>query len=159
METSEVLLRGEVMSVSSETSETSETRGLHEPKSSVSPLLSAEGKDFLAGRIDARKYVEMARRDAAIQAQREFDVDVTRRSYRRTSSPILFLAALAYATFGIVSLVWDHVTVGIFAVITAAILGPVGGFFYSHYRQESVESGLHSLRRVLSHEHTHRPSG
>lgn len=141
------------MSVASATDEAGEVR---EPRSSVSPLLSAEGKDFLAGKIDAREYVEMARHDAAIQAQREFDEDISLRSYRQTSSPILFLAALVYAIFGVVSFALGQVTVGIVAVVTAAILGPVGGLFHSRYRHEPV---VHSLRHLLSHEHIHGSHG
>jgi hypothetical protein len=147
------------MPVSSGTAETDAPGEVHSPKSSVSPLLSEEGKDFLAGRINAKQYVEKARRDAAIQARREFDVNVARRSYRRTTSPILFLAALVYAIFGITYLALGHLAVGIGAVITAAILGSVSGWFHGHYRQESAEPATHTIRRVLSHDHAHKSSG
>jgi hypothetical protein len=121
---------------------------ISEELNSVTPLLSPDGRDFLDGRINAQEYIEIARRDAAIQAQREFQVDVKPKSLRDSSSPIFVVAAFAYILYG-VSLIFSHnLAIGLLAIATAAILAPIGAGFRAPIRSLLQLFFLNGRRRV-----------
>lgn len=118
-------------------SHASQSRHTEDDMNNEAPLLSEDGRDFLAGKINADKYVGMARDVAAARARRDLYYQMRERRHTRKSVALigLFLVAISYTALGVVTLVSSPKGLGLTlaAFVTAGLTG-LAAFAYRLYR-------------------------
>lgn len=88
------------------------------------PLLSEQGKDFLAGRIDADEYIKDGRRRAENVAVREVNEHVRFRSTRRFRTWLSAVGFVLYGSLAVQSFVQSKdITTAVLALITSLFMG------------------------------------
>lgn len=106
------------------------------------PLLSEEGKEFLAGNIDAEEYIRDGRRRVQDLAVRQVDQHVRFRSSRRFRTLLLVLGFIAYAFLAVQSLVQAKDTAtAVLAAATSIVMGAAAVVMFSHLRLMRRKSG------------------
>jgi hypothetical protein len=119
---------------------------------SEAPLLSDDGRNFLAGKIGADEYVGMARDVAAAQARKDFNYRLRERRIhmRKTGLVGLLAVTIAYVILGLVTLLsaGKGIALPIAAFITGGFTGLVA-LSYGRHRQHGLIIGLlnHLLER------------
>lgn len=100
------------MTISSERAERAKAPGQAKDEA---PLLSTEGREFLAGKVDADKYLDRVRAHAAEEAERDLSRAIDRgRGLRRRIALIgLSIATGSYAALGLGTLLFSHDNIGI----------------------------------------------
>jgi len=100
------------------------------------PLLSKEGKDFLAGKIDAEQYIRVGRRRVQDLAMRQVDEHVHFRSSRPFRILLFAVGFIAYGFLGGQSLIrGEDTTTGVLAATTSVVMGVVAVVMFAHLRQ------------------------
>jgi hypothetical protein len=118
--------KGEVfMSITQHDSERSDTN-------QETPLLSEEGKDFLAGRIDAEEYIRDGRRRVEDLAVRQVDEHVHYRSSRNFRTLLFAFGFIAYGFLAGQSLIkGQDTTTAVLAGTTAIVMGVISGVMFA----------------------------
>ena len=112
------------------------------------PLLSEEGKDFLAGKIDAEEYIRDGRRRVQDLAVRQVDEHVHFRSSRRFRTVLFALGFIAYGFLAVQSLIQEKdTTTGLLAATTSVVMGVAAVVMFAHLRQGRSHLCSHLLLR------------
>jgi hypothetical protein len=112
------------------------------------PLLSEEGRDFLAGKIDAEEYIRDGRRRVQDLAVRQVDEHVHFRSSRRFRAMLLALGFIAYGFLAVQSLIQGtDATTGVLAAATSILMGVAAIVVFAHLRQGRSNLRSHPLLR------------
>lgn len=99
------------------------------------PLLSEEGKDFLAGKIDAEQYIRDGRRRVQDLAVRQVDEHVHFRSSRRFRTLLFAVGFIAYGSLAGQSLIHGKDTAtGVLAATTSIVMGIAAVVMFAHLR-------------------------
>jgi hypothetical protein len=105
------------------------------PVTRETPLLSEEGKKFLAGNMGAEEYIRRGRLRVEQQAVREVNEHLRFRSTRRFRTWLCLVAFLAYASLAAQSFYQSNdLTAAVLALVTALFAGVIAGTMFTEMR-------------------------